>query len=68
MAKGLTADDLLPLIAALTPPERARLVALIARAQDDDASVYSSIPVAPGEFSTDEERLAWDAEGWEDVR
>jgi hypothetical protein len=35
--------------------------------QDADASVYRSVPRSRDEFSADEEPLAWDAEGWEDV-
>lgn len=32
-----------------------------------DATLYESPPSTTGEFSTDEERLAWDADGWENV-
>ena len=32
-----------------------------------DAAVYQSLPPARDEFSTDEEPLAWDTEGWENV-
>lgn len=32
-----------------------------------DAAVYQSLPPARNEFSTDEEPLAWDADGWENV-
>ena len=31
------------------------------------AAVYHSLPPTTGEFSTDEEALAWDANGWENV-
>jgi hypothetical protein len=61
MAKTLTADDILPLVASLTPEERVRLP------QGADAPVYRSVPPSRDEFSADEEPLAWDAEGWEDV-
>jgi hypothetical protein len=67
MAKTLTADDILPLVASLTPQERVRLQRLIALPQGGDASVYRSVPPARDEFSTDDEPLAWDADGWEDV-
>jgi len=67
MARTLTADDLLPLVASLTPRERVRLLRLIALPQGADAQVYRSVPPSRDEFSTDEEPLAWDAEGWEDV-
>jgi hypothetical protein len=67
MAKILTADDILPLVASLTPQERVRLLRLIALPHDADAFVYRSVPPSGDEFSADEEPLAWDAEGWEDV-
>ena len=65
MGKALTADDILPLVAALTPEERARLLRLIASPQGGDSAVYRSVPPSSAEFSTDEEPLAWEAEGWE---
>ena len=67
MAKTLTADDILPLVASLTPQERARLLRLMALPQGPDAPVYRSVPPSRDEFSADEEPLAWDADGWEDV-
>ena len=67
MASPLTADDILPLVASLTPLERARLLRLIASQKGDDASVYRALPPHPDEFSSDDESLAWDAEGWENL-
>ena len=67
MAKALTADDILPLVAALTPQERVRLLRLIALRQGADAPAYRSVPPSRDEFSADEEPLAWDAEGWEEM-
>jgi len=67
MPKQLTADDILPLVAALTPRERARLLRFMASTRGDDVSVYRMLPPSVDEFSTDEEPLAWEAEGWEDV-
>ena len=67
MAKPLTADDIIPLVASLTPQERVRLLRLIALSQGTDAAVYESVPPSRDEFSSDEEPLAWEAEGWEDV-
>ena len=32
-----------------------------------DAAIYQSLPPARDEFSTDEEPLAWDTGGWENV-
>jgi hypothetical protein len=67
MAKPLTADEILPLVKHLTPPERTRLIRLIAAAPEDDAGAYCSIPAKADEFTTDDELLAWDAEGWESI-
>ena len=67
MPKALTADDILPLVASLTPQERVRLLRLIALPQGSDASIYQSVPPSRDEFPADEEPLAWDAEGWEDM-
>ena len=67
MARTLTADDILPLVASLTPQERVRLLRLIALPHGADALVYRSVPPSRDEFSADEEPLAWDAEGWDDV-
>jgi hypothetical protein len=64
---ALTADDILPSVVSLTPQERVRLLRLIALPQGADASVYRSLPPASDEFSAEEEPLAWEAEGWEDV-
>jgi hypothetical protein len=55
------------LVASLTPQERVRLLRLIALPQGGDAPVYRSVPPSRDEFSADEEPLAWDADGWEDV-
>lgn len=63
----MTAEDILPLVAALAPAERARLLRLISRSGGEDAGVYRSLPVQPGEFSAEDEPLAWEADGWEDV-
>ena len=65
MAKSLSADDILPLVASLTPQERESLLRLIALPQGGDAPGYRSVPPLRDEFSADEEPLAWDAEGWE---
>jgi prevent-host-death family protein len=32
-----------------------------------DSAVYKTHPQKTGEFATDEEPLAWDADGWESV-
>ena len=68
MAKHLNADDILPLVACLTPQERLRLLRLISiRPGADDKVAYRALPSSTEEFSSDEEPLAWDSEGWEDV-
>ena len=67
MPKSLTADDILPLVAALTRAERVRLLHLITRPDAADEAVYQSLPPRPDEFSADKDPLAWEAEGWEDV-
>ena len=67
MAKPLSAEDILPLVSCLTPQERVRLLRLITAPAGTDAVVYRVLPPAREEFSTDEDPLAWDAEGWEDV-
>ncbi len=66
MATPMTAEDILPLVADLTPQERVRLIRLIAeRSSSDDAAGYRAAPPHSDEFSSDEEPLAWEAEGWE---
>jgi hypothetical protein len=67
MSKALTADDILPLVASLTPRERMRLLRLIASPKGSDATTYRSAPPLRDEFSADEDPLDWDAEGWKDV-
>ncbi|WP_295431336.1 hypothetical protein [uncultured Thiodictyon sp.] len=65
MSKALTAEDILPIVACLTPRERGRLLRLITARPGADAAVYRSVPPARDEFATDEEPLAWDAQRWE---
>lgn len=65
-----TAADLWPLVSKLSPDEQ-RSLALLAlraahRATAHDAAQYVAIPPADGEFSSTDEPLAWDADGWED--
>ena len=56
MAKTLTADEILPLVASLTPRGRIRLLRLIALPQGADASVHRAIPPSHDEFSADGNR------------
>ena len=44
MAKTLTADDILPLVASLTPQERVRLLHLIASSQGEDEDALAWDP------------------------
>jgi len=68
MPKPVTADDLLPLIAALPVVERVRLLRLLTtRPTSDAAAAYDAQPTGPEEFSADHDALGWDADGWEAV-
>jgi len=67
MPKPLTADEILPLVKQLTLSERARLIQLIGASCESDARAYRAAPVTLNEFSSDEDPLAWDADGWENV-
>lgn len=67
MADPLTADDVLPLVKRLTMQERFRLLRLMTAAPNDAAAAYRSAPPVPDEFSSDEEPLAWESEGWEGI-
>ncbi len=66
---GLTADDLWPLVQKLPHDEQVRLAKLALRAAatgpETDAEAYQAAPPAPDEFSSDDDSLAWEAEGWE---
>ena len=66
MSQPLTADDILPLVAQLSPAERVRFFRLV-RSVGNDAEAYRAVPPAPNEFSGDEDALGWDADGWENV-
>jgi hypothetical protein len=67
MPKPLTADDLLPLIAKLSNEERHRLLRLAFPQGSTDADAYATQPVTPDEFGSDDDPLAWEAEGWEGI-
>lgn len=52
MPKSMTADDILPLVASLTPRERVRLLRLItSRPTSDAAAMYHAMPPGEDEFS-----------------
>src|SRR5690606_3548197 len=63
VAKRTTVDDILPLVADLSPQERVRLLKLIAaRPATDAATGYAAIPPGEDEFSSDDEPLSWEAD------
>jgi hypothetical protein len=66
MPKPLTADEIIPLVACLSPQEKARLLRLIA-GSPSPTEAYRLRPPSADEFSSDEEQLGWDTEGWENV-
>ena len=69
MTRTLTADDVLPLIAALSPAERTRLLRLvISRAPASADEIYRTTPPRSEEFSSEEDPLAWEGEGWESIK
>ena len=68
MAKPLSAEDIFPLVDSLSPKERLRLLRLISiRPKADDPQAYQALPPGNGEFSSDDEPLAWESEGWEEI-
>ena len=68
MSKHLTADDLLPLVACLSPKERFRLLRLLSvRPGEGKGNAYRALPPTEEEFSSDDEPLSWEAEGWENL-
>jgi hypothetical protein len=64
----LTAEDIVPLIASLSDEERLRLLRWIASPHGADAAAYRIAPPAREEFSTADDPLAWEADGWEESR
>jgi hypothetical protein len=70
MSQTLTAQDLWPLVQKLPHDEQVRLAKLAlraaARSGSSDAEAYQAAPPSADEFSSQDESLAWDAEGWED--
>jgi hypothetical protein len=69
VATPLQARDLMPLVQKLSHDERVRLarIALSAAAADGaDSAAYDAAPPREDEFSTEEDPLCWEAEGWEE--
>ena len=68
MTHLITADDVLPIAAKLALQERLRLIHLLTEQLiTDDATLYNRVIPGRDEFSTDEELLSWETEGWEDI-
>jgi len=65
MPRPLTADDIKPLVALLTDGERIRLLRWITSPGGADTLAYSAAPPTRDEFSSEDEAIAWDADGWE---
>ncbi len=68
MTQRMTAQELWPLIEKLPAEEQLYLAKLALRAAAlgrPAAAAYRAQPPAENEFSTDDEPLAWEAEGWE---
>lgn len=67
MSESKTAEDFLPLLLSLSHHERVRLVRLLVQQTTTcDAEAYALMPPGEDEFSSDEEPLAWEGEGWEE--
>jgi hypothetical protein len=68
---ALTADDLFPLVRKLPHEEQVRLAKLALTAAaggaGGDREAYRAAPPAADEFSTEDDALSWEAEGWENV-
>ena len=70
MDEPLTAHDLWLLVQKLPHDEQVRLARLALRAAAsgrDSRAVYAAQPPNADEFGTDEDPLAWEAEGWEQL-
>ena len=64
MPKHLSAEDIFPLVGCPSPDDRLRLLRFIsARPAADDRDIYGALPPRKGEFSSEEDLLAWYAEG-----
>ena len=66
MSTELKAEDLIPLIAKLSLAERHRLLHLVRNQGLNDGQTYAAMPPRDGEFSSDDDALSWEVEGWEE--
>lgn len=68
-AEKLSASELLRFAKKLPRDEQMQLAKLLLReveAARTDAEAYAAMPPGDDEFSSDEEALAWEGEGWEE--
>jgi hypothetical protein len=65
----LKAEDVLPLVRKLSVEERSRLIKLALKKNNaaDDQAAYAALPVREDEFSSDDDSLGWDSDGWENL-
>jgi hypothetical protein len=67
---SLKAQDFLPLLNNLSHEEQVRLARLAlsvaAGTGSTDSDAYRKMPEGQQEFSSDDDNLAWEAEGWEE--
>ena len=68
MPRSLTADDIIPLVASLPDGERIKLLRWIASPHGTDSSAYGAAPPTRDEFSSGDEPIAWEADGWDEFR
>lgn len=67
MVCNFKAEDILQMIARLSHKERRRMFWLALGKWETDAQTYTRQPLFDDEFSSDEDNLSWNAEGWEDA-
>jgi hypothetical protein len=68
-AEKLSASDLWPIAKKLPRDEQVQLARLLLRgaaARRTDAEAYAAVPPSEDEFSSDEDALGWEGEGWEE--
>ena len=64
----MTVEEIVPLVEALPPQERARLLGLITpKLRPNNLSAGARTPLAQHGFSEQEDPLSWESEGWEDI-
>ena len=68
-AEKLSAGDLWPIAKKLPRDEQVQLARRLLReaaAQRTDAEAYAALPPGEGEFSSEDDALGWEGEGWEE--